>query len=435
MRGVKVALGIVAIVISFLIWASYYWVIDRDLNIGIAAGAEFLIAVIIIFLILLAFPIILLWAVFKCSKMSKLGIIWGITIAVYAFLPLSGAYEYHERQEIFRLQMEMSDKIDSPATTWDEFYSLAKKLERKAAVSPTTTFGKLIDHERFDFALKMLDNGYDIRRFHFVDYLRDSYNASRNKDTLISRAAKIQFLLDNGCNINTSNYHTDNVLNIALTNHDNEAVQLLLSRGIDVFVQPGADSPLAIAAGEGDLDVVQQLLAKGIEVDVTDNSGRTPLFLAASHSKADVVKLLLAKGAQVNAADVLGETPLYNAVSENSCKDVALLLLQHGANAKQITKDGRSMIRAAVDRSGQDTKLLALLIQQGADVNCLDTYGYDPLYRAVIQGKSELAMLLIKAGAVLTRAYPGGETLIELADGELSPLPELKQFLIDHGAK
>ena len=129
--------------------------------------------------------------------------------------------------------------------------------------------------------------------------------------------------------------------------------------------------------------MVKQLLAKGVDINIlgTTKVG-TPLTFCASRANKEVVKLLLKSGATVNAVDNIGETALMKALDYN--KDIAV------AEA---------------------------LIRSGADVDILDKYGHDAIYNITQCGSyaEDRIKLLVKSGAILTRTYPNGKTLHEIA--------------------
>jgi|GEM_PF-546842 len=88
---------------------------------------------------------------------------------------------------------------------------------------------------------------------------------------------------------------------------------------------------------------IEDLVKFGADVNARDDAGQTPLHYAAARgNKNDGLKCLLEKPVSINAADDLGATPLHLAATRGD-QDVVKQLLQHGANATILTKDGKSV--------------------------------------------------------------------------------------------
>src|SRR3990172_8026978 len=125
----------------------------------------------------------------------------------------------------------------------------------------------------------------------------------------------------------------------------------------------------AILAGikAGDAERVRQILDDQPELLAAySHDGWTSLHLAAHFGQLQVVDLLLARGAEVDAR------------STNNLANTAL----HAALA------------------GGSWATARRLVEQGADVNAVETGGYMPLHQAADLGDAEMARFLVERGAL-----------------------------------
>jgi ankyrin repeat protein len=212
-----------------------------------------------------------------------------------------------------------------------------------------------------------------------------------------------------------------------------------------------AGSPeLFIAIRNGDHAQVTKLLRAGTDVKSADSDGTTALMHSAIESDVRMMKLLIDGGANVNARNALDSTALMYAAT-NLAK--TRLLLDAGADVKVTGKRGATPMIVAVtaDRS---TPVLKLLIAKGAQpedrlmtpvaqkgdleaIRYLLSIGVHAgdatTLSAAVLGRCEPCVrLLVENGASATGAGPGGSGV--LSQTAKTAMPELSQFLLDHGA-
>jgi ankyrin repeat protein len=214
-----------------------------------------------------------------------------------------------------------------------------------------------------------------------------------------------------------------------------------------------ADSgDLLFAIRDGDHVHVQKLLRAGADVNTRDADGTTALMHSVIESDANMMKLLMDFGADVNAKNELESTALmYAAVNLEQTR----LLLDRGADVNAKGKGGATPMSVAVTTFGS-APVLKLLIAKGAKpedrlmvgaaqkgdleaIRFLLSLGVSPggadsatLFAALTARCEECVRLLVAKGAPVKGArLTGGGVLNESAK---RAMPELSQFLLDHGA-
>lgn len=212
-------------------------------------------------------------------------------------------------------------------------------------------------------------------------------------------------------------------------------VGLLLGRGADANATTSSGStPLHGSALAGHEAVVRLLVAKGANPNIANQSGYTPLINAATSGSIPTMRCLMEAGANVEADTAREIFPLVAAV--NSCNlEGVELLLNAGANPNRVSTDG-SLIAIAtltvnwrIDGSERVPQILESLLKHGADPNLtLPSGSNPPLVFAAWTDDTAVLRLLLDGGAnpnAVTRqgATPFGEAV------ELGRLNSVKYLL------
>ncbi len=269
----------------------------------------------------------------------------------------------------------------------------------------------------------------------------------------------------------------------AARSDDLELVTLLLDAKADVnAADPDGITPLALACANANVEIARKLVAAGANTNLADAAGTTPLMTAVGRPQIENVRLLLEAGAKVDARDNRAqETALMIAVRDNNAAAVRALL-DHGADANAATRIGKTPARrppgagggshgVGIVRSGwpdrgyQDatpggltpllyaardghTEIARMLIAAGAKVNLADANKISPLLMAITNNQPDAADLLIEKGAEINTSDFWGRTplwaAVEMRDIEYSRsgehnvdrarLFQLITSLLDHGA-
>jgi len=183
----------------------------------------------------------------------------------------------------------------------------------------------------------------------------------------------------------------------AVIKSDIAKVKKLITNGSSVdgvdCPKPGEWPPLVYAVIGNNLALVELLLAHGANPSFREND---PLIMAAGHSRTRLVRALLKHGANPNVQDEQLETPLYSAAmcypfrhgskpsrDEANCVDTVKILLAAGALPNTPKNHGETPLFTA--SYWGISKVVKVLISQGADVNLRSELDQSPLSVAIEQ--------------------------------------------------
>jgi ankyrin repeat protein len=232
--------------------------------------------------------------------------------------------------------------------------------------------------------------------------------------------------------------------------------------GMETAVWAAGSPDLLVAIRKGDHVQVQKLIAGGADVNTADEGGTTALMHSVLESDLKMMKLLIDSGANVNAKNNLSSTALMYAAT-NLGK--ARLLVDAGADVKARAKFNATPLSVAVTTFGS-TPVLKLLVSKGAEteprllagaaaMGDLEAMQYlfsigvsatslgGPAIAGAIGARCEAcARLLVEKGAAANGLRPNGTISSPIGstmggvlnDASKRAMPELAQFLLDHGA-
>lgn len=176
-------------------------------------------------------------------------------------------------------------------------------------------------------------------------------------------------------------------------------VLTLIHHGADMQITDKCGfSPFLWAVVAGNEAVVIQLLRAGADVNSTSGDGRSALTWAAGLGRYSIVSLLLDPDVSISRTrDSLG-MPLEEVAACGDINTVRLLLNDSAADPNYRDRDGWSPIHWAAEES-QHRALVALLLDRGANVNAVSSYGTSPLHCAANGGIVSIVRMLLENGA------------------------------------
>ena len=214
---------------------------------------------------------------------------------------------------------------------------------------------------------------------------------------------------------------------------------MLISRKADVNkADDCGTTPLHGACQGGHVPVIELLMSKGAQIESKDKRRKSPLHTAAIYGQREAAACLLDHGANVNASDDMGHTPLMYAVEEKQLPLVELLL-SRGAdpNIRKVNQsdpedDTEGMTALHISMKSH-WKIVACLLEGGADMNVVDKTGGTPLHYATT--KDDIKLLVTK-GADINKLSAGiiGSGLTPLQIAKLNGHEKIADYLTKMGA-
>ncbi|XP_063903966.1 uncharacterized protein LOC135123338 isoform X3 [Zophobas morio] len=163
-------------------------------------------------------------------------------------------------------------------------------------------------------------------------------------------------------------------------------------------------SRLISAAAHGQLEIFSDLLDSPKWYNVRDVSGNNLLQIAVIQERIKVFDYLLSiPDFPLDFKNKEGETALALALDDAANNDIwrdeyiTYELIKKGACIDEVCFEGYSPLHRAIER--QYHKSAKLLIERGADVNCLNFCHKTPLDMSVYMRQSELVIMLLAYGA------------------------------------
>ncbi len=237
----------------------------------------------------------------------------------------------------------------------------------------------------------------------------------------------VTYLLDKGANVDHENNKGETAL-FYTTENNLSMFNLLVSKGADVSHKTIDNTTLLINAAENkNYTVVKTLLENDADIHVKNNSGHTAFqYIISPHDRnSALVQLFLSKGADIDVRDVTsGKSMMHYAIEREKLEDIKTLV-NLGASINVKDTDGN---RPRVD----EPEIIKYLVENGADINAVDSRHDSYLCVAVHNNDLELAHYLVSKGIdVNQNCYFSEPPIIKAVESNNLTLVE---FLADNGA-
>jgi ankyrin repeat protein len=271
-------------------------------------------------------------------------------------------------------------------------------------------------------------------------------------------------------NIKTINVGRTPLIN-ACCNSNLELVKLLLSKGADPNIQDTYfNTPLIYVCNDYENDntknIVKMLIESGSNLDIQDYYGKTALMLSVEYGNYDICKMLIESGSNINICDLEKRSSLMIAC-EYFHENIIQLLLENGANPDLSTDDGKTALLFVTEKESEEmvslilsysrnkkelinkhyeenrnpltmsqfhqkNNILKIFIDNGADVNVKNIYGFTPLIQACLQRDLEIVLKLIQTGVDINMKSDSG--LNSLMTASINGNEDIVKTLIDKHA-
>lgn len=168
----------------------------------------------------------------------------------------------------------------------------------------------------------------------------------------------------------------------------------------DIVYQRDTQHALSIAADHGHVEICKRLIAHQPFLEHRTDIGRTPLYRAASKGHDEIVQILLQAGADPMARNRNGSTPLIVACEHGHLKAARALIKRDPSSEHVNAVSDHGIGAMIVAAENNHPKILALLIESGADIDLVDRrMGITPLSQAVYNDHAACAQIMLEGGA------------------------------------
>lgn len=249
----------------------------------------------------------------------------------------------------------------------------------------------------------------------------------------------VQFLLDKGADASASSIAGRPVIVQAARKDNLDMVRLLIKYGAKITSDPlSGSSMMAIALDRQNFDLLELLLANGAKLESRTATGERVLAAALSKRNIRYAKRVLEAGAEGNIDDIYGQKVLIALIKDPKITgedkvEIVRLLLKNGAKAtsRDIFWPNMPLLQTAMEKE-VDGRIIAMLLQHGADGNKTMSSGDTPLTHAINHERQDQITALLDNGA--DPNLPNKTNKTPLMQALLVENLELVRLLKRHGA-
>ncbi|OGE54463.1 hypothetical protein PENARI_c006G11938 [Penicillium arizonense] len=175
---------------------------------------------------------------------------------------------------------------------------------------------------------------------------------------------------------------------------------------------------------------IQVLCRRGADIEAENFEHHSVMIKLVLDQDLTGIQMMLANGASINGKSKTNKMGPLEVAAEQGHNDTISLLLDHGAEIDCLGKGKYSALWWATVEQRLET--VSLLLGRGADINTIGLGYISPLYSAVLNQHIQMVDLLIQNGAKLNTQNDQGQTPVMLASTE--PSIEIVRLLLAAGA-
>jgi ankyrin repeat protein len=302
----------------------------------------------------------------------------------------------------------------------DHMRQLGDELQRTPLLKAAFLY-----HAQSKVIMEVAWNFYDRSRSHTLLGLKPLMIA-----TYYGLPNLIQFLLDDGEDINHLCPHHGNALQAVVHQGKDDIVRYLVERGADVNVHDGRiGTALQAAAYNGKEDIVRFLVEHGADVNAKGGYYGTALQAAVRDGRDDIVRYHAGQEADFNAHNGRIDTTLPVAAYTGKV-DTVRYPVEYGTNVNAKGDDSSNSLHAAV-RIGKDD-IIRYLVGRSADAKLHDSRIGTALPIIAYNGKEDIVRYLVEHGADVN--VEGGYYSTALQAAACYGKDVIVRYLVEHGA-
>ncbi|WP_020537016.1 ankyrin repeat domain-containing protein [Lewinella cohaerens] len=283
---------------------------------------------------------------------------------------------------------------DTPASNAEDVLNMPSKWD------------KLKDDKKIRFLFAAVERGdVELAQTMLPDVSLPYYQHNTEGETLLTLAIEagqyemVKWLCEDAV-INLKNEDGETPLTLAIKEQNMGIINLVLERAKADLPNDQDETPLMLAVSYGyEPAFLKQLTSLGANPNRLSN-GISPLSRAVEKENIANAAMLVRYGADPSIANKDGIIPLYQAVKLDHSVLAGVLLhrsTQPGKDANWQTPIGETLTNMAVTQ--QNTAMLRVLVEKGANVNTVDYMENTPLHLAAERGMTDAVDILLANGA------------------------------------